>query len=611
MTRNDREAQPNGDWEMNPHSMPTGWVKASMLVRCNTNLRGHSAVSWKVVDTLAELIRRNMTPIVPLRGSISASGDLMPLSYIAGVLQGNCDIFVRHGVGQDMKVINSLEALEELSRLNIQEKGVKTDSVYHPLALGPKEGLALVNGTAPSAAVAALALHETNQLAVLSQVITCLSSEALAAHVEWTHPFISEVRPHPGQAEASQNMRLFLCNSLLVTGLDEQHNDNKDGMVQDRYAVRSSPQWVGPQLEELCFAEEQLVCELNSTTDNPLVDAQTRAVLCGANFQATSVTMVAEKTRLSLQMIGKMLLAQTSEMINPTFNNGLPPNLAPDDPSLSYCMKGVDINMAAYQSELAFLANPVSSHVQSAEMHNQSINSLALVSVRYTMQSVELLAMMTASAIYVGLQAVDLIVMHNTFLESFREEAMDVFDRTFLGKVEQDTLSNMHSVVWDTICETWTATASHDAMERSQRVADATVDPILSFVCTTRPCYASGSDDLLGAMDSWKKALQEEMLTAFHVHRFKFFENPCTLPYLGHGTQSIYRFVRGELRVPFYRGLEENMELPLNGSLGRPKRTIGSWISIIYEAVRDGRLAGEVMRTLEYLLRGSQLETRA
>ncbi|KAK5311157.1 hypothetical protein LTR93_011814 [Exophiala xenobiotica] len=162
----------------------------------------------------------------------------------------------------------------------------------------------------------------------------------------------------------------------------------------------------------------------------------------------------------------------------------------------------------------------------------------------------------------------------------------------------------MHSVVWDTI-------SNHDAMERSQKVADATVDPILRLVCTTRPCYITGSEDLLWTTGSWKKALQEEMLNAFLAHRNKFLENPCTLPYLGHGTQSIYRFVRGELRVPFYRGLDENMELPLNGSLGRPKRTIGSWISIIYEAVRDGRLAGEVMRTLENLLRGSEVETRA
>lgn len=306
LTKDDLATHPNGNRETYPHSMPTSWVRGSMLVRCNTNIRGHSAVSWKTIDTLAELIRRNMTPIVPLRGSISASGDLMPLSYIAGVVQGNCDIFVRSGGGRDMKVLNSQEAFAEIRRFHESDvEGQRTDS-YCSITLGPKEGLALVNGTAPSATVATLALYEANQLAVLSQLISCLSSEALAANAEWTHKFIAEVRPHPGQAEVSQNMRNFFRGSSLVAGLDERIDRKQKGLVQDRYAIRSSPQWIGPQLEDLHFAAEQLVRELNSTTDNPLINSENRDVHCGANFQAASVTMAAEKTRLCLQMIGKV-----------------------------------------------------------------------------------------------------------------------------------------------------------------------------------------------------------------------------------------------------------------------------------------------------------------
>ncbi|KAK5031938.1 hypothetical protein LTS07_004559 [Exophiala sideris] len=598
LTQDDFEAHPDGDREFSPHSMPTSWVKGSMLVRCNTNVRGHSAVSWKVVDTLAELIRRDMTPIVPLRGSISASGDLMPLSYIAGVLQGNPDIFVRYGGGKDMKVINAPQALEEIRHLNIQENETDAEDQYSAITLGPKEGLALVNGTAPSATVAALALYETNQLAFLSQLVTCLSSETLAANVEWTHPFIAEVRPHPGQIEAAQNLRRLLDGSGLVTGLGEHDNSAQEGLVQDRYAVRSSPQWVGPQLEDLCFAADQLVRELNSTTDNPLVNSETGTVHCGANFQAASVTMVAEKTRLCLQMIGKMLFAQTSEMINPTLNNGLPPNLAPDDPSLSYCMKGVDINMAAYQSELAFLANAVSSHVQSAEMHNQSINSLALVSARYTMQSVELVAMMTASAIYVGLQGVDLRVMHKTFLEDFRKEAMDIIDQNFLPNFEEEDLLSMQQNVWDKFCETWTATASDDAEQRCQKVAHATVNVVLRLFYSGEMSLAAPDEaDVHLAMLNCEEDLEQAMICAFRTHQSDFFEKPWTMQYLSRGTQVLYQFVREELGVPFYRGLAENMELG-NETSGRPKQTIGSWISMIYEAVCDGSLAGDVFVSL-------------
>lgn len=107
-------------------------------------------------------------------------------------------------------------------------------------------------------------------------------------------------------------------------------------------------------------------------SDNPLVDVEAKEVYYGANFQAAAITSAMEKTRTALQMLGKLSFAQSSEMIDPKLNNELPTNLAADEPSTSFTMKGVDVNMAAYMSELGFLANPVSSHIQTAEMHNQS-----------------------------------------------------------------------------------------------------------------------------------------------------------------------------------------------------------------------------------------------
>ena len=176
----------------------------------------------------------------------------------------------------------------------------------------------------------------------------------------------------------------FLQGSQLAQGFDHsiESNQSKGPLAQDRYALRTASQWLGPQLEDLLLAHEQVTTELNSTTDNPLIDVEGHTTHHGGNFQAASITSAMEKTRLSLQMVGKLLFAQCSELINPLMNNGLPPNLVADEPSLSYTMKGVDIGMAAYMSELAFLANPVSSHVQSAEMHNQALNSLALISGR-------------------------------------------------------------------------------------------------------------------------------------------------------------------------------------------------------------------------------------
>ena len=112
----------------------------------------------------------------------------------------------------------------------------------------------------------------------------------------------------------------------------------------------------------------------HTATDNPLVDGETGEVHHGGNFQAMAVTNAMEKTRLALHHIGKLLFAQSTELMNPAMNRGLPPNLAATDPSINYHTKGIDIHTAAYVGELGFLSNPVSTHVQSAEMHNQAVS---------------------------------------------------------------------------------------------------------------------------------------------------------------------------------------------------------------------------------------------
>lgn len=364
-------ASPTSSLNGHSTSMPTSWARGIMLARLNSIIRGHSAVSLEIIETIVTFLQQNMTPVIPVRGSISASGDLIPLSYLAGCIQGSTDIYMRVG-NLDPKTISAADAL--------LEAGIK------PIVLGAKEGLGLLNGTSASVAVASLAIYESNQIALISQILTAMGCEALKGTAESFHPFIAATRPHRGQIEAASNILGFLSNSGLASGVDGESKGVVEGLAQDRYALRTSSQWIGPQLEDLRLATEQVTIELNSTTDNPLIDVEGDAILHGGNFQAASITSAMEKTRLSVQMLAKMLFAQCSEIINPALNRGLPPNLCADDPSLSFTMKGVDISMAAYYSEIAFLSNPVSTHVQSAEMHNQALNSLALISARYTLQ---------------------------------------------------------------------------------------------------------------------------------------------------------------------------------------------------------------------------------
>ncbi|GIC88114.1 aromatic amino acid ammonia-lyase [Aspergillus udagawae] len=334
------------------YSLPDDIIKGMIVVRCNSILRGHSGVRMDIADFLMEVLAKDMMPLIPTRGSVSASGDLTPLAYLGGLLEGNPDIPVRITDRGDFQIVSADEALRCANMA--------------PLKLQGKEGLGLMNGTAPSSSAAALVVHDSHILAVLVQILTALSTEALQGTVNNYHDFISTCRPHPGQREVSGNIRRFLCGSKLAQGMEGQ----LAGLVQDRYDLRTAPQWIGPQVEDLLAADGQVSVELNATTDNPLIDAQENSYHHGGNFQATVITSAMDKTRTSLLMLGKLLLAQSQQMVDPLINNGLPLNLCVEDPSLSFTAKGLDVNMAAYCSELGFLTNSVVSNIHSAEMRN-------------------------------------------------------------------------------------------------------------------------------------------------------------------------------------------------------------------------------------------------
>lgn len=282
-------------------SMPEVWVRASLLVRINSLASAHSGVRPVLIATMADLLKHDILPRIPLRGSISASGDLSPLSYIAGTMLGKPTLVVSAGSRKAGKrgLTTADVALAEAS--------------INPVKLGPKEGLAIVNGTSVSAAVGALAMHDAHGLATLSQVLTAMSVEALCGTSESFDPFFAQVRPHPGQIEAGRNIHGFLDGSQLIQDPD---GTEEGSLRQDRYSIRTASQWIGPVLEDLLLAHQQVTIECNSVTDNPLTDG--KRMLHGGNFQAKAITSAMEKTRLALQSIGRMLFTQCTELINPS-----------------------------------------------------------------------------------------------------------------------------------------------------------------------------------------------------------------------------------------------------------------------------------------------------
>ena len=507
--------------------MPESWVRAAILIRINSLVSGHSGVRQVVVERMIDLLERGIIPRIPLRGSISASGDLSPLSYVGGVLQGKPTLTVwaddpRTG---GRRITTARQAFAEKS--------------LEPIRLEAKEGLAIVNGTAISCAVGALAIPEAQNLAVLSQVLTAMSVEALKGSIESFDPLFAAVRPHPGQTEAARNINCFLSGSHLVAVND---GSEEGSLRQDRYSIRTASQWLGPSLEDLSLAHQQITTECNSVTDNPLIDDKGR-MLHGGNFQGKAVTTAMEKTRLALQTIGQMIFTQCTELINPATNRGLPPNLVADEPGESFIFKGIDIMVAALQSELGFLSNPAGTYVQPAEMGNQALNSLALISARYTHTAVDVLSQLAACHLMALCQAFDLRAMHSRFHDDFQEPFRIALKDSFGMTMNEKELLDLCDTLWKNFDKQLGQTMVMDSGNRFQAAISGLQVSILTKIATEKLD--------IGTLKDWKENCTVLALSSYRATRENYLAHPDATPLLGEASKRMYSFVRHDLGIPF------------------------------------------------------------
>ena len=585
--------------------MPESWVRAAILIRINSLVSGHSGVREVVVARMIDLLKHGIIPRIPLRGSISASGDLSPLSYVGGVLQGKptLTVWADDPLTGNRRITTARQALAEKS--------------LEPIRLEAKEGLAIVNGTAISCAVGALAIFEAQNLAVLSQVLAAMSVEALKGSIESFDPLFAALRPHPGQIESARSIYCLLSGSHLVAVND---GSEEGSLRQDRYSIRTASQWLGPSLEDLSLANQQITTECNSVTDNPLIDDKGR-MLHGGNFQAKAVTSAMEKTRLALQTIGQMIFTQCTELINPATNRGLPPNLVADEPGESFIFKGIDLMVAALQSELGFLSNPAGTYVQPAEMGNQALNSLALISARYTHTAVDVLSQLAACHLMALCQAFDLRAMHSRFRDDFQGPFRKVVKDSFGLTMNEADLLDFCDTLWQYFDKQLGQTMTMDSGNRIHAAVSGLQVSILTRIATEKID--------IGALKDWKETCTVLALSSYRATREKYLAHPDATPLLGQASKRMYGFVRHDLGIPFLltrrllemetqssafedpiiaddKGPCSNGVLKAEGSRSQKSDhsedaadTVGSFIGRIHHAIRTGRLFAPVMAAMQ------------
>jgi histidine ammonia-lyase len=307
-------------------------TRALMLLRANALARGFSGVRLETLELLVDLLNRRVHPLVPSQGSVGASGDLAPLAHLA------------------LALIGEGECLHEGRRLSGRE--ALAASGLAPVALEPKEGLALINGTQLMAALSGLALAQALRLARSADVVGALTLDALLGTDTAFDPRIHAARPHPGQAASARNLKRLLAGSALR----ESHRNC--GRVQDAYSLRCMPQVHGAVRGALAFAETTELVEINSATDNPMVFAASGEILSGGNFHGQPVALAADLVAIAAAQLGTISERRTERLVNPTFS-GLPAFLAREGGLHSGLMMA-HVTAAALASETKTLAHPAS-----------------------------------------------------------------------------------------------------------------------------------------------------------------------------------------------------------------------------------------------------------
>lgn len=342
---------------------------------------GHSAVGAELLERLCLLLNERLLPRIPAEGSVGASGDLTPLSYVAAALAGEREVSLR---GRLMPAADALRA-------------VRVD----PLALSARDTLALMNGTSAMTGLACLAFDRALKLAALAATVTAMVSDVIHGNPEHFSERIFEFKPHPGSIQAAAWIRDHLASAP----------DRTPERLQDRYSIRCAPHVIGVLLDTLTTTRKTLEIELNSANDNPLLDLENGVVLHGGNFHGAHVCAVMDSLKAAIASVADLLDRQLVLICTPETNGGLPEDLvygSEPESLVHHGFKAMQIAASALTAEALKLTLPAAAFSRSTESHNQDKVSMGTIAARDCLRILELSESVAAIGLLAAAQAVDL-----------------------------------------------------------------------------------------------------------------------------------------------------------------------------------------------------------
>jgi len=355
-------------------------TRAILASRLASLSKGYSGVSVELLLQITRLLDAGLLPLIPSEGSVGASGDLTPLSYLAAVLCGEREVW-RDGVQ-----VPAAQAL--------QEAGIT------PLRLRPKEGLAIMNGTAVMTALACLAYDRAEYLVRLSTRITAMASFAMDGNAHHFDEVLFSAKPHTGM----QQVAAWLRSDLPTTGWERNGK-----RLQDRYSIRCAPHVIGVLADALPLFRTMIENELNSANDNPLIDADNERVLHGGHFYGGHIAFAMDSMKNTVANLADLLDRQMALLVDSRYNHGLPANLSGavgERAPINHGLKALQISASAWTAEALKLTMPASVFSRSTECHNQDKVSMGTIAARDCLRVLELTEQVVAALLITVRQGV-------------------------------------------------------------------------------------------------------------------------------------------------------------------------------------------------------------